>query len=235
MSDDDLTARIPSASAAGARRGWRCPDESLLAAWADGSVTEAGREKLEAHLADCPFCCGQLGFLARAGELGPLPAVPARLLSAAQGGRAPFFGRLRPATLVAAGAGLVLALLVANPWGRPGFPGEPATTGDVRGAQTAAAVDGVPRILRPSEGESLHRSALELRWAETPDALFYTVEVVEADGAVAWEGRAESAGLAIPPAAPLVPGRLYFARVLAHLRSGATVPSPAVGFRLEPG
>ncbi|MFN7986955.1 MAG: zf-HC2 domain-containing protein [Thermoanaerobaculia bacterium] len=235
MSDDDLTARIPSASASGARRGWRCPDESLLAAFAEGNVAGARREELEAHVADCAYCCGQLGFLLSAGELGPPPAVPARLLAAAQGVRTPFFGQLRPATLVAAGAGIVLALLVATPWGRPGFPGEPATTGDVRGARTAAAVDAVPRILRPLEGESLRRSALDLTWAETPDALFYTVEVVEADGAVAWDGRAEAARLAIPAAAPLVPGRTYYARVLAHLRSGATVPSPAVGFRLEPG
>ncbi len=235
MRDDDLTARIPSASASGARRGWRCPDESLLAAWADGRVAAARRGELEGHVAGCAWCCGQLGFLSRANDLDTLPAVPAHLLAAARGERAPFFGRLRPATLVAAGAGLVLALLVASPWGRPGFPGEPVATEDVRGVRSTIAADGVPRILRPSEGESLHRTALELRWAETPEALFYSVELVEADGDVAWEARAECARLAIPPAAPLVPGRLYFARVLAHLRSGATVPSPAVGFRLEPG
>ena len=245
MSDDDLTARIPNASASGARRGWRCPDESLLAAWVDGKVTGARRDELERHVADCPFCCGQLGFLARANDLGPPPAVPAHLLAAARGERAPLFERIRPATLVAAGAGLLLALVVVSPWGRQGFPGisglesdgyeSPAGPGPARNVRTAPGADAVPRILRPAEGQSLPRTALELQWMESPGALFYTVQVLTAAGDVAWEGRAENARLAIPPAAPLVPGRTYFAWVLAHLPSGATVPSPAVGFRLAPG
>ena len=234
MSDDELSALVPSAGASGARRGWRCPDETVLAAWVEGRVAETEREKLEAHAADCPYCRGQLGFLARASDLGTPPAVPAHLIAAARGERAPLLAGLRPATLVAAGAGLLLALLVASPWGRlPGGP--PAAVGQVRGTTPAADAGGVPRILAPADGESLRRAALEVRWAGTPDALFYGVEVVDADGDVAWEGRAEAARLTVPPAAPLLPGRTYFVRVTAHLRSGATVPSPAVGFHLAPG
>lgn len=91
-----------------------------------------------------------------------------------------------------------------------------------------------PWLVRPSEGELVARGSLALAWRGVPEALFYTVEIVDPNGDVAWEGRSESTRLAVPAGAPLVPGRPYFAWVLAHLRSGATVRSPAVGFRLAP-
>ncbi len=77
--------------------------------------------------------------------------------------------------------------------------------------------------------------ALELRWEEAPEALFYTVQLVDPKGDVVWEGRADGARLAVPANAALAPGQPYFAWVLAHLRNGTTVRSPAVGFRLAPG
>ena len=61
------------------------------------------------------------------------------------------------------------------------------------------------------------------------------VQLVDSRGDVAWEGRTEGTRLAVPPAAALTPGQRYFAWVIAHLSSGATVRSPAVGFRLAPG
>jgi methionine-rich copper-binding protein CopC len=76
------------------------------------------------------------------------------------------------------------------------------------------------------------RNAVELRWDEGSGALFYTVQIVDPKGDVVWEGRTEDTHLTVPAAAPLVPGQPYFAWVLAHLRSGATVSSPALGFRL---
>lgn len=233
MSDDELAALIPAASAPGTRRGWRCPDDGELAAWVEGRLPEARRERLGEHLSGCDFCCGQAGFLARAREFGSPPAVPVALLAAARGERPPLFARLRPATLVAAGAGLVLALLVASPWGRPGlFSGGPEPEPVVRAVRGPADA---PWIVHPAEGSVVPRAALELRWEEAPDALFYTVQLVDPNGDVAWEGRADGARLAIPPAAPLAPGQPYFAWVNAHLRSGTTVRSPAVGFRLAPG
>ncbi len=236
MNDAELPRLIPRASASGATPGWRCPDEETLAAWVEGSLPQARREKLEGHVADCPFCCGQVGFLARAAELGPLPAVPAHLLAAARGQSAPPFGLLRPATLVAAGAGLVLALLVVSPWGRPGsFSAEPEAARVVRTARTVRGPADAAWILRPSEGEIVPRAALELQWEEAPEALFYTVQLVDPKGDVVWEGRADGARLAVHANAALAPGQPYFAWVLAHLRSGTTVRSPAVGFRLAPG
>ena len=233
MSDDVLAALIPAASSTGARRGWRCPDESELAGWVERRLPEARREELADHLADCAFCRGQAGFLSRAASLGPPPPVPVALLEAATGRRQPLFGFFRPATLAAAGAGLALALLVAGPLGRTArMPGAPASDGQVR---TGLILANVPALLQPSEGQVVPGAALELRWREVPDALSYTVQIVSPAGDVVWEGRADGARLTVPANAALAPGQACFAWVVAHLRSGATVRSPAVGFRLAPG
>lgn len=239
MSDADRPAPILPAGAPGTRRGWRCPDEARLASFVEGKLPAAARDGLEAHLADCAFCLGQVGFLSRAAKLGPPPAVPVHLLAAARGERGRLLVPFRPARLLAATAGLVLALLAGThgPGSRGvGGPGlEDGAAGPSHEVRTVPGAAASPRLLVPAEGAILPRSGLELGWRETPDALFYTVQVVDADGDVVWEGRTEGTRLAVPPTAPLAPGRPYFAWVLAHLRSGATVPSPAVGFRLTPG
>lgn len=233
MSEDELAALILAASAPGARRGWRCPGDSELAGWVEGGLPGARREELADHLADCAFCRGQAGFLARAASLGPPPPVPVALLEAAAGRRQPLFGFFRPATLAAAGAGLALVLLVAGPLGRTArIPGAPASDEQVR---TGLIPADVPALLQPSEGQVVPGTALELRWREVPDALSYTVQIVSPAGDVVWEGRAEGAHLTVPANAALAPGQSCFAWVVAHLRSGATVRSPAVGFRLAPG
>jgi len=246
MKEPDVTALIPPASTSGARRGWRCPDEERLAAYVEGTLEGTLREDLEGHLADCGFCCGQVGFLARAKELGPPPAVPGHLLSMALGERSWMIGRLRPATVVAAGAGLALLLLATRPWERPvpvpdisnsTKPDVSTSAGPTadRLVRTGRGSADTPWIVRPSEGESVSRKSLELEWEEAPGALFYTVQLVDPKGDVVWEGRAEGARLAVPADAGLATGQPYFAWVIAHLRSGATVRSKAVGFRLDPG
>jgi hypothetical protein len=246
MNAPDITALIPPASTPRARRGWRCPDETRLAAYVDGTLGGTLRESLQNHLADCGFCLGQVGFLSRAGELGPPPAVPTHLLALAQGERPGLLGHLRPATLVAATAGLVLALAVVSPRGReeslpgvPGFdrsdtasPAAPSADRILRNGQNAA---GDPRIFRPSEGENVPRAGLDLRWREVAGSLFYTVQLLDSKGDVVWEGRTECTRLTLPAEVALAPGQTYFAWVLAHLPSGASVRSPAVGFRVAPG
>ncbi len=236
MNGPDLIARIPLASPAGTRRRWSCPDEALLATWIEGELKGPRREEIAGHVADCAFCLGQVGFLSRAGELGPPPAVPTHLLALAQGERPRLLEHLRPATLVAAAASLVLALAVVLPRGRmePDLRSAAAPSADriVRNGQRAT---GEPRIVHPSEGTVLPRAGLELRWRAVSGALFYSVQLLDSNGDVLWEGRTEAAHLALPAGIPLAPGQTYFAWVLAHLPSGASVRSPAVGFRVAPG
>lgn len=240
MREPEISPLIPPASASGTRRGGGCPDDAQLADWVDGGLLPEVRERLVNHLADCDFCCGQVGFLSRARGMGPPPEVPLHLLAAAKAGRSwgPGWlsGWLRPIPVAAAAAvaaGLLLAMLVASPWGRS-WPLPVGSEGD-RVVRTVRGPAGAPLIVRPVEGESLSRGALELKWEEAPGALFYTVQLVDAKGDVAWEGRSDGTHLAVPSGAALAPGQSYFAWVIAHLRSGTIVRSPAVGFRLAPG
>jgi hypothetical protein len=246
MSEHDLTALIPPASQAGARRGRRCPDEARLAAFVDGALADSARDVVADHLAGCEYCCGQVGFLARAAELGPPPPVPAALLARAQGERVSLVRHLRPAAAVAGTVTVVAALLLVvqrdRQWSLPTLAPDsgttvlaPASTAAERTVRNGRNPADAPLIVRPAEGETVPRAALELRWQDAPEALFYTVQLVDVRGDVAWEGRTEGTSLAVPAAAALAPGDRYFAWVLAHLPSGATVRSPAVGFRLAPG
>jgi hypothetical protein len=246
MSERDLTALISSASRPGGRRGRCCPDEERLAAFVEGTLAETARETVTDHLTECEFCCGQVAFLVRAAELDPPPAVPAALLALAHGERASLVRHLRPAAVLAAAFTVVASMLVLVQRERPGFlpnlpddagsrvatPAPPPAERTVRNGRVPAEA---PAIVRPAEGEVVSRAAVELRWRDAPGALFYTVQLVDSRGDVAWEARSEGTSLAVPPAAALTPGQRYFAWVIAHLSSGATVRSPAVGFRLAPG
>jgi hypothetical protein len=246
MSEHDLTALIPPASRSGARRGRRCPDEARLAAFVDGTLADVARDRMSDHLADCAFCCGQVGFLVRAAELGPPPAVPAELLALAQGERASLVRHLRPAAVLVAAVTVVATMLLVVQRERQGsistLPTDagpnvatPAPPAAERAVRTGRSPADTTWIVRPFEGETVPRSALEFSWQEAPGALFYTVQLVDARGDVAWEGRTEGASLRVSAGAALAPGKRYFAWVIAHLSSGATVRSPAVGFRLAPG
>ncbi len=236
MNGPDLAARILLASPAGTRRGWHCPDEALLATWVEGGLKGVRREQVEGHVADCAFCLGQVGFLSRAGKLGPPPAVPTHFLALAQGQRPRLLRHLRPATLVAAAASLVLALAVVLPRGRmgPDLDSAAAPSGD-RIVRNGRGATSEPRIVHPSEGMVLPRAGLELRWGAVSDALFYSAQLLDSKGDVVWEGRTERPRLTLPADVPLAPGQTYFAWVFAHLPNGASVRSPAVGFRVSPG
>jgi hypothetical protein len=245
MSEHDLTALIRLASCGGARRGRHCPDEERLAAFVDGTLAGGARKTVLDHLAGCGFCCGQVAFLARAAELGPPPAMPVALLALAQGDRGSAIRHLRPAAALAAAVTVVAALLLVGDWTRqeplpiPGIGSKapvatPAPQAPERTLRNGRGPEQAPLLVSPSEGASLPRSSLVLRWQEAPGALFYTLQIVNAQGDVAWEGRSEGTSLAVPAAADLVTGDRYFAWVVAHLPSGSTVRSPAVGFRLAP-
>ena len=67
------------------RRGWRCPDETRLAAFADGRLGGSARQSAETHVADCDYCRAQVAFLVRAADAPADVEVPARLIARAQG------------------------------------------------------------------------------------------------------------------------------------------------------
>ena len=61
------------------RRGWRCPNETRLAAYVDGSLDRASRQALEQHLTDCSDCISQVSFLVRTHDSSEFDELPASL------------------------------------------------------------------------------------------------------------------------------------------------------------
>ncbi|HXV79349.1 MAG TPA: hypothetical protein VEG60_05690 [Candidatus Binatia bacterium] len=60
-----------------------CPDEEKLADFLAGHLEKDARATLEAHLAQCSFCTGDLVAAYKSGEVGGLETVPQRLIDQA--------------------------------------------------------------------------------------------------------------------------------------------------------
>jgi hypothetical protein len=84
MDEQDLKELLQSRGIKTARRGWRCPDETQLAAYVDLKLQGSTREFVEKHVADCDFCLQQISFLAQAADWTEAVEVPAPVLRGAR-------------------------------------------------------------------------------------------------------------------------------------------------------
>ncbi len=124
-------------------------------------------------------------------------------------------------------------------------PASPASSESSQSAQTPKAkptqapavrnntpAELLPRLITPRDGAVLRRSDLEFRWEPVPDAIFYDVRVMSADGDLVFEQQTENISLKPDSSARLVPGTKYFVVARAHLRQGKAAKSSVVSFRL---
>jgi hypothetical protein len=245
MTDFDITRQISLVADSGAKSGRNCPEHAQLVAYSEAKLGDAERTRFETHLADCSFCLGQIGFLAREAH-DETPAVPVRLLNAARGEKVRWFDRVpRPALLpLASAAAVILAVAVGLQMNVVSGPADvsrtasdpalesttgPGNRGPVRNGLTGTAG---PRILHPKEGESITESRTAVLWETYPGALQYTVLIVNLEGDVVWEERSSGLSAVVPPEKQLEPGQRYFVWVEAHLQTGGSLKSAAVGFRV---
>lgn len=63
------------------RPGWRCPDETTLAAYVDRQLDATAINTLERHLAGCSSCLTQVSFLVKTEDNEGLTPVPASVLA----------------------------------------------------------------------------------------------------------------------------------------------------------
>ena len=61
--------------------GWRCPDETILAAYVDRQLDTSARQSLEDHLSRCDSCLDQVSFLIKTADQEGVAPVPAALLA----------------------------------------------------------------------------------------------------------------------------------------------------------
>ncbi len=113
MTDFDITRQISLMADSGAKSGRNCPEHAQLVAYSEAKLGDAERTRFETHLADCSFCLGQIGFLAREAH-DEMPAVPNRLLNAVHGEKVRWFDQVpKPALLpLASAAAVILAVAV---------------------------------------------------------------------------------------------------------------------------
>lgn len=260
MKERILTRFFRRSSTMRDRPGWRCPDDSELAAYADHRLAENEKARLEAHLADCGFCLGQVAFLVRAqgAELpqdvpGPMLARARELASSGTTARSSRAWRWQ--ALVATAACLVIVGLVTlrqpqrppAPPTRPkalapaslppsaGAPPAEIQTVPPRAARNAPTGLLPPVVISPRDGAVVSSTKLEFRWKPVQGCIYYEVRLLDAEGSVVWEQRTESTSMNLPAEVSLKAGQKYFVWIKAVLAGGAALQSKAVGFILAAG
>ncbi len=254
MDEKHLARALAIDKKSAGRRTWRCLDDFELAAYADAGLDEAGRRRVETHLADCDFCLDQAAFLVRARE-AELPAtVPESLLARARElvssqervQRIPTL-RWGLAAGVAASFALAAGLWLGQPDGvvpppvtsapplietvhPPPVPEARPTSVPAPTVRNRALPASLPDLLFPQEGSAIPLEELEFRWREVERSLFYEIRLVTADGSLVWEGRVETTRVRLPADLRLAAGQKYFVWVRAYLREGKTLKSSTVGF-----
>ena len=255
MDEKELRALLHAHSAR-LRRRWGCVSDEQLAAFADGRLDGRDRAKVEKHLASCAACRQEIGEVVRTGELEEFSTVHSGLLLQAKQlaanelgqGSAPRWRWSVAASAVAAAVLVVTVLSVRRESPSPAFSPEAShpsvpSSGMTTGVPSAAApepdqprsvthTNAIPEMQVPSEGAIATSARLEFRWTPVQEALFYQVEVLTADGTIAWSGQVQTTHLTLAPQALLAPGK-YFAWVRAHLRDGKTRKSRAVSFQIS--
>jgi hypothetical protein len=216
-------------------RSRRCPDEHLIAAYADGGLTEEDRSAVEAHIADCAVCLEDVAISARLGDGSSRDeTIPDRLQARleALGETIPVWHRWlswKTAGAVAASAVLVVLFLVKS-------DSETVKIQPSAGYEQVQRTDRVsyfrPSITLPSEGAEVTRESLEFRWVG-PDALTYDVEVVGDSGTLIWSQTVKGDTIVPPDSVVLESGRQYYVSVIARGVGGRTVRSKFVGFRIS--
>lgn len=258
MTEEELI-HILKAKKMDTSKGWFCPTETNLAAYAEGRVSGLKKVRLENHLSGCSRCLQQIGFLVRmASEKPGLEEIPFGLLLRARELPTKTKKLALPAWRWAT-AGATLVFLMAfslvflrqaeppmnpkpelpSPPGQsiseatassaPSQPADDSATG-VRSVGNGLTITSSPEIVFPVEGLKLVRQDLEFRWKPFPRALFYEIRLTTAEGSLVWEARAEQPQSRPPENVTLIPDQKYFVTVLAYLPDTRIMKAKPVGF-----
>jgi hypothetical protein len=217
------------------KRTRNCPNEHLIAAYADGGLADRERSHLEAHLADCAVCLEDVAVSVRLVDGSDQnEATPDRLethLETLVDKTPAWQGWLNWKTTgaVAASFVVVLALLM-----RPDSePVQIRPSADLEQIQRSAGTSQLrPSITFPSDGAELTGKGLEIRWIG-PKAAMYEVELVADGGALIWAETVGKNRVTLPDSIVLQAGRKYYISVIARGMGGRSIRSKFVGFRVS--
>src|SRR5512144_427962 len=152
-------------------------DPNDVAAYVDGALDDAGRARVDSHLADCGQCRAELIAVRRI-----VTSAPRRR-------------RWFALTTIAAAAAVVL-LIVWPRGGERGAPGGPV----VRDGETSGA--GV-MLIAPDSATAL---PLSFAWHPVPYAASYRVSLMTPTGVIVWSDATVDTAIAVPDSLSLAAG-----------------------------
>jgi len=233
MTPEEVESRLRQSAAGRQARTPGCPDDHLIAGFADGGLGEEAQGQIEAHLADCAACASLVGNLSRQLRNVAAEGVPDMTLARARrlgaggtGGWMPRLPQLAAAVLaVVCVSALIHFIQVDSPAITPSDQAAPRTTRSMSGI-------GAPlQVLSPTAGATLDPGSLDVRWTRVPAAQYYEVRIVTDTGVIVSEHRVSTTGWRPREGLQLEPGTDYYVRVDAFVPGARSVSSEHVPFR----
>lgn len=208
-----------------------CPDAQVLAEFFQGALGNQHRDRIERHIADCPYCRSEIGMLERVDADHTVNEIPADVLASAKklgkGARTKPSRVRRLGIPISIGVAAALAMIFIAPRlaEDPASSGSPAPVDsrELRGLPDAPADS--PAILSPAEGSMVDVSELQIEWTPMPGALFYELQVMSEGGEILFDQRVEGTQWGWEADRELIAGRDYYLRVVAHLDDGRELKS----------
>lgn len=180
-----------------------------LAAFLDGRLTGAERERAVRHFASCAECREELT------ELRDVLDAPRATGS-------------RRWVAVAAAAAAIVAFAMIPRMVRESSPDGAAR---VRGSEAIQRPDGPSiEIVSPTDRSQVTPTGLELSWRALGSGATYTVTVQDTTGSDVWSVSDTTTRVALPDTVRLQPGHRYFWSVDARLADGTTAKTRVYSF-----
>ena len=218
-----------------------CPDEHEIAAFSEGTLGSAERERILPHLADCEICTANLALVSRVRDSESVTPTPELTLARARrlAQRRSLQDRghhIRRFSGWAAAAAVVLAVPVVfysqRDQGPVSVPGAEAIQSQPTVRLLAPTVS-LPQVLAPVPGALVDTGDFVFQWQEIPGSLYYDINIVSEMGDLVLQDRVTDTHWQAPASLAMEPGAEYFVRVDAFLSDSKTVSSEHVAFRAE--
>jgi hypothetical protein len=180
-----------------------------LAAFLDGRLTGAERDRAVRHFASCGECRAELTALRDV--IDSPGATPVR----------------RRIVAVAAAAAILAIIAI------PRIASDPANGGhtNVRAAEGAGVAEAVIAVVSPADQATVAPSGVKLSWRAAGPAATYSITVQDSAGGEVWKRSSlPDTSITIPDSIRLRPGSLYFWSVDARLADGSTAKTGARAF-----
>ena len=209
-----------------------CPEDEAVGGYYAGTLDSNQNDRVTRHLADCRYCRGRLGMLARLEQDNIDDEIPdeykalAKQLAQRQPRR-----RWKTAPAWAAAATLFLAVGI---WiGQDQAPFSSVDDTELRQLRSVDTGALEPTILHPAQNARVDPSSLEVRWTAVSGSLHYEIYVMSDTGELLLHERTDSTRWTSPTPLPLDPEGEYYVRVEAHLADATTVSTGHILFTVS--